>query len=229
LNLRSLSDTSFGTYTYTCTVPYAFFPHKYNPDAIDKDVDGVVNATESATNSFIDSYTVASTNGEHTFPAKPIDFIQRGKDDLFQLFFDERLTRNQAFKMITAAEDGKFLDEQTQSLAVQFVTYNVPHDIFCLSTVSFDWLVGGKIEWKNDHGSISSSPAPPITLLFFGMVVVCLIANSALEGSEILEAFRRFEFLSYASDAFDMIDLTHLLLMWYMVTPLLFSNREFPP
>jgi len=56
---------------------------------------------------------------------------------------------------IYASQDGKFIDEQTQSLQVQFVTYNVPHDIFFLSTVDFKWLVGGKIQWSSDHGSIS--------------------------------------------------------------------------
>ena len=87
----------------TATVPYAFFPHKYNPDAIDKDVDGVINTTEAAeavTALYPHSYTVSAKK----FPSKDSASINNGNDDIFKLFFDERLTRSQAFKMITAAQ-----------------------------------------------------------------------------------------------------------------------------
>ena len=65
--------------------------------------------------------------------------------------------------------------------------------------------------------TLCDSPAPPLTWLLFGFVLICLIANSWMESREIVLALRKFEFLDYISDPFNMIDLSHLLLMWGMV------------
>jgi hypothetical protein len=132
----------------------------------------------------------------------------------FNLFFDERLTKEQALKMITFASDSKFIDGQTKSVDVKFVTYNVIYDIFSTNRISFSWKDGGKIQYTNDHGSIATSPAPTISWILFAAVLLFLTINTVMELKDVLHAIRKFEFTSYISDGFNVIDWLHLLLMW---------------
>lgn len=107
----------------TSELPYAFFPHKYNADAIDRDRDGVVNQTEASASA--SSYAHSYVSNGKVLPAKAPEQTCDASADDFLLFFDERLTQTQALKMLTFAKDGKFIDAQTEEVKVRFVTYNV--------------------------------------------------------------------------------------------------------
>ena len=196
--------------------PFAFFPHKYDADAVDVDKNGEISAAEDAApQRFDSSYSVSAPNfsdSRAVYPKKKAGATVAGEEDTFKLFFDERLSRAQALDMITFAKDGKFIDEQTDAVQVQFVTYNIIYDLFAFNKVSFSWLPGGKIEFGSDHGSVTLSPAPVISYLLVGLVTVGLLINMSTEGAEMNRAFHKYQALNYFCDAFNVIDILHLAL-----------------
>ena len=68
--------------------------------------------------------------------------------------------------MIDFAQDGKFIDKQTKSIEVAFITYNVPYDIFSTNKITFEWLPGGKIQYTSDHGSLPASGTAALTWVY---------------------------------------------------------------
>ena len=69
--------------------------------------------------------------------------LRPGEENFFRLFFDGRITTNQANAMVTYLTDGGFIDDQTSSVTVEFVTFSPTLDKFCYTTFVFDWQVFG--------------------------------------------------------------------------------------
>ena len=69
------------------------------------------------------------------------DMIQDEDLNLFRLYFDGRLTTSQANSMITYMMDGNFIDDNTESVEVEFVTFNPSMSKFSRVTFVFDWQV----------------------------------------------------------------------------------------
>jgi hypothetical protein len=225
---------------HTDNFPFAFFPHKYSADEIDRDGNGRVSVAEAeAADNFAHSYrvdrdpldeiffpnttvadTLQSTEVQKAiqivYPKKDPKWIVGQKENSFQLYLDERLTQMQAVKMIDFAEDGKFIDKQTKSIEVSFITYNVPYDVFSTHTVTFDWRQGGKIQYVSQHGSMPASGAATLTWMLFILVVIALLVNTGMELRDVIAAARKYNLSEYICDAFNLIDWSHFIFMWAM-------------
>jgi hypothetical protein len=61
--------------------------------------------------------------------------------DVFRLFFDGRISTSQADTMVTYMIDGGFIDENTNVVTVEFVTFSPTLNKFSVVGFSFDWKV----------------------------------------------------------------------------------------
>jgi hypothetical protein len=110
--------------------PLGFFPHKYNPDAFDVDGNGRVSSAERSgsrellQNNYTKNVTTDGTSTLFTYPTKAPNMTVKAFEDSFNLYFDERLSRIQALKMVDYIEDGNYIDSQTKDITVEFVTYS---------------------------------------------------------------------------------------------------------
>ena len=145
---------------------------------------------------------------------KPKDRVLKAHENEFKLFFDERLTWKQAQQMLTFANNGSYIDRNTSRVEVRFVTYNRPYDLFCLSRITFEWKVGGKISWEYKISPVVLKPASSFTHFFACLVAVCLVINTVMELGEVAMASRRFHLRDYVCDFFNWIDWIHIIVMW---------------
>jgi len=199
---RYNSSTSGGTgYGY----PKGFYPQKYDQNALDTNMDGMLSPQEVTSGATTSFFTKASK------------YIDSGEQDTFKLYFDERLTYKQALKMVQFAQDGKFIDSQTKEIKVEIVTYNAVKDIFMYSNFVFAWQAGGKIPWDYSINTISVdkilSPSH-VQIILMVIIVVFLIFNCAYEFRDILIQARKFALHDYLADPFNWIDLAHFFFMW---------------
>ena len=58
------------------------------------------------------------------------------------------------------------------------------------------------------------APAPIIVWILFSVVLLLLLSNTFMELQDITTEMRKFQFLQYITDGFNLIDLGHLLLVW---------------
>ena len=77
----------------------------------------------------------------NTFKRKDKSLISPGDVDTFKLYFDGILTLSQANSMITYMQDGGFIDQSTQGITIQMITFNVDLNLFSAFVVFFNWEV----------------------------------------------------------------------------------------
>jgi len=184
--------------------PFGFYPHGYSVEAFDPNLDGIVSSVEAQ-----------ASHGLSTVKVSILTQDKQKQD--FKLYFDERLTFQQASKMLTFAQNGSFIDRSTQDIKVTFVTYNTPFDIFCSCEVTFRWDEGGKISWDYHISSLTIREISLVTHVLSLIITACLLFNTCLELNEVYWACRRFHIMDYMTDFFNWIDWTHLILMWFSV------------
>ena len=184
--------------------PYGFYPHEYSVEVFDPNEDGIVSPTESQ-----------ASRGLSILKPSNLTMDKQKRD--FKLFFDERLTFRQASKMLTFAQNGSFIDRSTKDVTVTFVTYNAPFDIFCSCELFFEWSEGGKISWNYHISSIAIRDISMVTHVLSLIIAASLIFNTFLELQEMYCSCRRFQTMAYLTDFFNLIDWTHISLMWCTV------------
>ncbi|EKX33173.1 hypothetical protein GUITHDRAFT_120654 [Guillardia theta CCMP2712] len=203
--------------------PIGFFPHKYDSNFFDTNQDGFISDEEASVN--VSSFKVAYKDSKYIMPSEA---------DTFKLYFDERLTQMLAQNMIQFAEDGSFIDSQTEEVRVQFLTYNAPKNIFALHEFIFNWQTTGRIPWDYKVNSFSvdffAGPKAGMQIFLFAVLVTFLLINSYMEVHELLGEIRKYNLTGYLSHPFNWIDWTHFAFMWgTIITCLLhyFDCRQF--
>ncbi|EKX32754.1 hypothetical protein GUITHDRAFT_121057 [Guillardia theta CCMP2712] len=203
--------------------PIGFYPHKYDTNFFDTNMDGFISEEEASINAT--SFKVAYKDRKLIMPSEA---------DTFKLYFDERLTQMLAQSMIQFAEDGSFIDSQTEEVQVQFLTYNAPKNIFALHEFIFTWQKTGRIPWDYKVNSFSvdffAGPKAVMQIFLFVLVVGFLLINSYMEVTELLGEIRKYNLTGYLSHPFNWIDWTHFAFMWgTIITCLLhyFDCRQF--
>eukprot|EP00960_Hanusia_phi_P077139 768654-Hanusia_phi.AAC.5 len=180
--------------------PFGFFPHRYDSNHLDVNMDGELTPDELA----------RDVNGSD-FSKSPAVVVS-GEADNFKIYFDERLSRKQAMDMLTSLQDGKFVDFQTKEVSVELMTYNAVRNVLSYCQVTFSWDVGGKIPWeyKITTVSIDKIKHPGAwQLLLMIVIVLALAVNVGMEVADILQHLRKFALTSYVSDLFNLIDWLH--------------------
>lgn len=141
------------------------------------------------------------------------------QEKLFKLYLDEGMTRSQALQSIQFVQDGKFIDDQTHSLDVDFITYNADLDIFAQARFFFGWNSAGKIPWDYDLQSVSvnmqtARSREVIWRVLQAAVVIMLSINCVMEIMDVLVEIRKFRILTYVSSPYNWIDWAHFFTTW---------------
>jgi len=128
--------------------------------------------------------------------------------DSFNIYIDSRATHSQASDYITYMREGGLIDEQTDSVKVQFVTFNIDSNIFTHLEFDFEWEKGGAINWD---WTMRTVPGPPVyrwggegstSPLQQPLEVLCMIflaVNCILEFKDMVTSFRIMRPQSYFS------------------------------
>ncbi|EKX32346.1 hypothetical protein GUITHDRAFT_121487 [Guillardia theta CCMP2712] len=180
--------------------PYGFFPHRYDSNHLDLNMDGELTPDELA----------RDVNGSD-FSKSPAVVVSLEADN-FKVYFDERLSRKQALDMLTSLQDGKFIDFQTKQVSVELMTYNAVRNILSYCQVTFTWDVGGKIPWEYKITTVGVDKIKhPSTwqLLLMLAILLALVINVGMEVTDILHHLRKFSASSYFTDPFNLIDWLH--------------------
>ena len=69
-----------------------------------------------------------------------------GDFNLFRLFFDGRITTSQSDTMVTYMSDGGFIDDKTQSVSIEFITFSPTLSKFSVVGFIFNWQVHQQVE-----------------------------------------------------------------------------------
>ena len=173
--------------------PKGFYPHEYDQNRLDTNLDGMLSDGERSADSSTSVYKKQSEMVE-------------GSRSTFKLFFDERLTQKQAEKMVTFAQDGQFIDSQTSEVTVEILSYSAVNGMFCYCQIFFTWDDGGNIDWNYmlDSFNVDLILYPsPLTIFLMLFVICALCINGYMETMEILGMARRFLLKKYVLDPFN--------------------------
>ena len=160
-----------------------------------------------------------------TMLKKPKDqiLINSGFAKSFNMYLDSRATHSQASNYIAYMREGGLIDEQTESIKVQFVTFNIDNNIFTHLEFDFFWEKGGAITWD---WTMRTVPGPPVyrwggegstSPLQQPLEVLCMIflaINCMLEFRDVVTSFRVMRPQNYFFNFWNWIDITHLCFMW---------------
>jgi len=122
------------------------------------------------------------------------------------------------------------VDEQTESVEVEFVTFNNNGNYFAHVVFEFAWDTGGSISWDYQMRTV---PGPPVYStsshpLQMPLEVVCMLLlsmNCVFEANDIIAAIRVLRPMDYFSNAWNYLDLCHFYLMWAgWITWLLYTS-----
>lgn len=132
--------------------------------------------------------------------------------DSFPVFFDINLLEKRAKDLITYMKEGFFIDQNTQQIWLQAVTYNGELQYFANIDVWFTFSPGGNIDIRSNIQTVNvemyekgSDVARLIFELFFVIIVLYFLYQ---ELAELYTAhFRKGSFLLYFKSVWNYVDL----------------------
>ena len=130
----------------------------------------------------------------------------------YKIYFDDRLSQEQAQRMMTALKDGSFFDSSsTQRVSVQLVTYNANIQVFVRFVLNLDWESTGLGSWDFEAQSYSVDLYPTrfastVRLALEFLLMVFLVLNVVSEIFEIWQEAKVFRLKAYFTDVFNVID-----------------------
>ena len=145
--------------------------------------------------------------------------IDRDYAENFLVYLDSRASMSHAGAMVEYMREGGFVDEQTESVKVTFVTFNNNGNYFAHVVFEFKWDTGGSITWEY---AMRTVPGPPVYSasthpLQMPLEVVCMLllcVNLFLEANDLVAAVRVMRPMDYLSNGWNYVDWTHFFLMW---------------
>eukprot|EP00281_Chroomonas_sp_CCMP1168_P032498 CAMPEP_0206243566 /NCGR_PEP_ID=MMETSP0047_2-20121206/17674_1 /ASSEMBLY_ACC=CAM_ASM_000192 /TAXON_ID=195065 /ORGANISM="Chroomonas mesostigmatica_cf, Strain CCMP1168" /LENGTH=1778 /DNA_ID=CAMNT_0053668691 /DNA_START=6 /DNA_END=5343 /DNA_ORIENTATION=+ len=140
-----------------------------------------------------------------------------GSVGVFKLYFDGRLSSDQAMQRLQYMRDGLFIDTYTRLVTVEMVTYNADFTIFGICTFVFEWDAGGNINWDYQYntaetaayGGKKGTPLLFLQILFALMVV----ADAGRELREMYTSGRDEWLVEYLESFWNWMDWSHLCLL----------------
>ena len=135
--------------------------------------------------------------------------------DEFKLYFDGRISSEQAQTLLQYMEDGRFFDVATSQLKVEMIAYNAELKLFATWTVVFDWQRTGDISWDyalqivDVEGRETSLTGPALALLLY---------HFAMEVWQIYVHCRSMRLGEYVWSLFNLISWLNILVQgvaWY--------------
>jgi hypothetical protein len=141
----------------------------------------------------------------------------------FNIYLDSLASHSQASNYITYLREGAFIEEQANSVHIQFVTFNIDSNMFANVEFDFEWETGGAISWD---WTMRTLPGPPVyrwggkgsthplqqPLEVISMIFLSI--NCILEFKDMVIAFRIMRPQNYFFDFWNWIDIAHFITMW---------------
>ena len=153
-----------------------------------------------------------------THAEKPLDLIEASQYNITKLYVDNRVSATRSQEMLSYLKDGGFIDANTHTVLVEFVTFNPNLNHFCFLQFTFNWVQGGNIQWdwffQSVYVDIYSGIRGQAQVVVEVIVIVMLAVNCISQARDVMRAVRTFSFLSHMSDVGNWYDIMHLVLMW---------------
>jgi hypothetical protein len=147
---------------------------------------------------------------------KEEEFIVDSQRNKFKVYFGERLTQEQAQKMVSALVEGNFFESgATKKISVEVVTYNADNNIFCRAEIWFNWDTTGFAYWDFNMQSFAVDLYSDRNARYLDSTVrmllefcccAMLLTNVSAEIYEIWCETRVFRLKEYATNIFNFID-----------------------
>ena len=160
------------------------------------------------------------------FSAKQV--LRRAKDpslvwheaaDQYKVYFDVRIDAAKVQKLLTFLVDGRFLDDATQTVQVELVSYNAEVGLFGYFRFIFTVLDTGDISWDYALRTVDANPLySPLLTAFEVLALLFLSVNVVVECTEMINAIRQMKMWEYVSSPFNWLDWTGFvmqLLAWF--------------
>jgi len=128
----------------------------------------------------------------------------------FFAFMDINFNQQRATNFAKYLEDGFFIDEQTESVEVNFIIYNGIYGHFTVCELYFTWDFGGTINiesnFKNFNGSPYQTKADMGRFVMEMVFLSLILMQAAFEMKEVISSIIAGEFADYLSDFWNWID-----------------------
>ena len=139
--------------------------------------------------------------------------------DQYKIYFDVRIDAAKVQRLLTYMVDGRFLDDATQTVEVEVVTYNAEVGLFGYFRFVFTVLNTGDISWDYALRTVDANPTySPLLTTFEVLALLFLSVNVLVECAEMMGAFRQLQMWEYVSSPFNWLDWTGFvmqLLAWF--------------
>ncbi len=139
-------------------------------------------------------------NDSHVLPSA------RGE---FKLFFDVRADASEAGRLLTFLQDGRFLDDSTDALDVEMVTYNAEEALFTSLRFAFQVERTGGLSWDYSIRTVDAAADRGALLVLLEVVaIICLCVSILVEVFDMVRAFLELKVVAYAMSPFNWLDLS---------------------
>ena len=145
---------------------------------------------------------------------KSSSYISPSNVGVYKLFFDTRMTAQQAQLLVQFMRDGMFVSDKTEMIELEIITYNPDYNFFGILTIQFTWDLGGGILWSAQYNTAQLSPYAgfkgQMTLSLEIIFGVMLLIDIVRESRDIYLAILREDLvLGYMMKIWNWIDWSH--------------------
>ena len=190
--------------------PRAFFPHSHDPVAAFERVGAASVGQDSSDRTFV-------LDKAETDLIKDASLVNEARRDRFNLFFDERLSGIQARQMLLFVQDGAWIDEATDSVKVEIITYNSEKDVFAKVKFTFDWETSGRIMWDYELNAFQitlyEGSLGRFRMALEIILIIFFVVNVGLEVWDMIDIALTQRLLDYFTDPFNLLDWIHFTFM----------------
>jgi len=145
-------------------------------------------------------------------------FISPESVGLYKLFFDSRLSAAKARQLVQFMKDGMFLNNKTDWIEMEIITYNADFNLFGILTVQFRWNLGGSTLWNYQYNTALLSPYEGtkglISISFDIIFGAMLFADIIRECRDIYNCYLRENLINgYIMKFWNWVEWTHFGLL----------------
>jgi hypothetical protein len=156
-------------------------------------------------------------NGNQNFK-KAEALISAESVGLYKLFFDSRLSAAKSRQMVQFMKDGMFLNNRTDWIEMEIITYNADFNLFGILTVQFRWNLGGSTLWNYQYNTALLSPYEGtkglISISFDIIFGAMLLADIIRECRDIYNCILRENLINgYIMKFWNWVEWTHFGLL----------------
>ena len=126
--------------------------------------------------------------------------------DEFKLYFDGRISHDQAQTLLQYMKDGRFLDVATSRLKVEMIAYNAEVRLFAVWTIIFDWERTGDISWDYALQIVDvDGGQTPLRSAATALALLLLLYHVVLELWQIYAHCRSMRLGEYVRSLFSLV------------------------